>query len=252
MGNDDLLSPGSLASVVDILDRHPDCGVILRSYSAFAGHRDNIVEEFRYFSQERVFNPGVNSAAILFRRSVVISGMVVNRKSASQIATERYDGSLLYQLYLVARIASCEKAVSTPFCIALYRLGGVPDFGNADCEIGIYVPGEQTVDSSFAFVSGMLSMSEKIEYSIGSPFAALVKRDSAIYSYPFIRIQRGNGYYTGLRMSIKLAQLGFWRSPYFLCYVISLLTIGPVVSDFIIRSIKRAVGHTPMLTKFNG
>jgi len=53
MGNDDLMCAGALSTVAGALGRHPDVGVILRSYASFDGTPDNIAQVFRYFDKEK-------------------------------------------------------------------------------------------------------------------------------------------------------------------------------------------------------
>ncbi|MCP4552903.1 MAG: glycosyltransferase family 2 protein, partial [Bacteroidetes bacterium] len=82
MGNDDLMAPEALATVVNAINRHPDVGVVLRSYATFDGTPDNVVQIFRYFDRELFFPAGAESVATIYRRSVVIPGMVFHRESA--------------------------------------------------------------------------------------------------------------------------------------------------------------------------
>ena len=86
MGNDDLLCPGALRVVASALERHPNVGVVLRSYAAFDESPEKIVQEFRYFPEETFFPAGEGTIATVFRRSVVISGMVVHRERHQHIA----------------------------------------------------------------------------------------------------------------------------------------------------------------------
>jgi abequosyltransferase len=158
MGNDDLMCPGALSAVASAVERYPNVGVFLRSYATFDDSPEKIVQEFRYFPQEIFFPAGEGTIATVFRRSVVISGMAVHRERALQYATSRFDGSLLYQLYLVARILTGMNAVYLPTILVLYRNGGIPDFGNSAAEQGKFVPKEHTPESSLHFMQRMLDI----------------------------------------------------------------------------------------------
>ena len=63
MGNEDLLCPGALLSIAEAFARHPDVGVVLRSYAAFDGDPAHVVQEFRYFDREFFSPPGAHSSA---------------------------------------------------------------------------------------------------------------------------------------------------------------------------------------------
>ena len=100
MGNDDLMCPGALKIVVGAIARHPQIGVFLRSFAAFDDTPNNIVQTFRYFDREIFFPAGARSISTFYKRSVVIPGVTLHREAAQQFATERFDGTLLYQIYL--------------------------------------------------------------------------------------------------------------------------------------------------------
>jgi glycosyltransferase involved in cell wall biosynthesis len=247
MGNDDLLCAGALTAIANAVRQHPDVGVVLRSYAAFEGPPENIVQEFRYFDRELFFPAGAASIGTVFRRSVVIPGMVLHRAAAAAVATDRFDGILLYQLYLVARILVHRNCVYLPQIIALYRNGGVPDFGNAPAERGKFVPREHTPESSLHFMQGMLDIARYVEDTDHVPIYTPILRDIGNYSYPILAIQHDKplgvffGYYRGL------SRMGFGRVPMFHVYFFALLLLGPRVIETIVRWIKRRLGHTPVI-----
>lgn len=247
MGNDDLMCEGTLAHVADVIGRHPGLGVLVRSYAAFNGTPDNIDQTFRYFPDERTYAPGADAVAVAFRRSVVIPGMVLHRADALAAATDRFDGILLYQLYLVGRIAAHRPVVFTPQVLTLYRNGGVPDFGNAEAERGKFVPKEHTPESSLHFMQGMVDIARHVEQVEGIPVHRRIVTDIANYAYPILSIQADKPLAVFVRYSIGLARMGFWRSPLFPLYFLSLLVLGTRRSEALIRWIKGRLGHTPRL-----
>jgi abequosyltransferase len=247
MGNDDLMCEGALATVADILARHPGTGVVVRSYAAFDGTPDTLDQTFRYFPEERVFAPGANAVAVAFRRSVVIPGMVVRREDAQAVATDRFDGVLLYQLWLVGRIAAHRAVVFTPEILALYRNGGIPDFGNAEAERGKFVPAQHTPESSLHFMRGMVEIARAIEAAEGLPVTRPILADIAAYSYPILAIQAHRPLRVFLSYSTGLARLGLARSPLFFVYLAALLVLGSRRSSGLIRWVKTRLGHTPAM-----
>lgn len=247
MGNDDLLAPGALAAVAGAAERHPDVGVVLRSYATFEDTPDNLVQVFRYFDRELFFPAGPETIVTMFRRSVVISGLVVHRETAQRYATDRFDGSLLYQLYLVGNILADMNGVSLPDILALYRLGGVPDFGNSASEKGRFVPKQQTPESSLVFMRGMLDIARDIESKRGLLVFKGIFRDIGNYSYPILSIQARQPLGVFLKYCYGLARLGFWKNSMFYVYALALLVLGARGSDWIIGFIKRKLGRTPVL-----
>ena len=83
-GNDDLLAPEGLTHVAAAIARHPDIGVVVRSYASFDDDPAHINQEFRYFDSERIFPAGADSIVTVFRRSVVISGVTLHRGLARE------------------------------------------------------------------------------------------------------------------------------------------------------------------------
>ena len=152
-GNDDISPAGSINTVLSIIKESPDIGVIVRSYYTFTNISDQIHQSFRYLPSDAFFEPGLNALLFSYRRSVVISGLVLHRKASLSIESALFDGTLLYQLYLVGLISQRYCVIFTRQYLSAYRLGGIPDFGHAPCE-SAYQPGLQTFESSLAFVSG--------------------------------------------------------------------------------------------------
>ncbi|MGC4389066.1 hypothetical protein ABXW34_24790, partial [Streptococcus suis] len=65
---------------------------------------DGSSEKFRYFEKDCFFNKGEQAYLTLFRKSTFISGFTFQRELALDTLTERFDSTLLYQLYIVAEL----------------------------------------------------------------------------------------------------------------------------------------------------
>ncbi len=249
MGNDDLMCPGALSKVAGAVARHPAIGVVLRSYASFDGKPENVVQVFRYFEQERFFPAGAETIATIYRRSVVIPGMVIRRDAALKWATDRFDGSLLYQLYLVANVLVTENAVFLPDVLVLYRNGGIPDFGNSENEKGRFVPTEQTPASSLHFMQGMLEIAAYVEQARNVPIYQAILRDIGNYSFPILAIQSGKPFGVFVRYCWGLAKLGFWKNKMFYAYFLAILILGADRVNRVVAFLKRRMGYTPVIGK---
>ena len=247
MGNDDLMCPGALKRVAAGLRSHPNVGVLLRTYASFDTTPDQINQVFRYFDGERWFEPGRSTIVTFFRRSVVLPGLVLHRADAVTYATAEFDGTLLYQLYLVGRILTERSGLFLPEVLTLYRNGGTPHFGNSDAEKGKFVPGTITPEASLHFMASMLRIAAQVEQQSGLPVYQPIVKDLSNYSYPFLAVQAHQAWPVFLRYCWKLARLGFGRYPMFHLYFMSLCTIGPRRVESIIRWIKKRLGYTPAL-----
>jgi glycosyltransferase involved in cell wall biosynthesis len=246
LGNDDLMCPGALKTVASALERHKNIGVVLRSYAGFDGKPDNIVQTFRYFDRELFFPSGAQTIATFYRRSVVIPGVVIHREAAIRCSNSRFDGTLLYQLYLVASILAEMNGVFLPEILALYRMGGTPDFGNSEKEKGKFVPKEQTPESSLHFMQGMLDIAAWVEKKRSIPIFVPILRDIGNYSYPILAIQSHRKLSVFIEYAYRLARMGFWKSSMFYAYFFALLLFGSSRVDALIAFIKRRIGNTPV------
>lgn len=253
MGNDDLMCPGALNIVADAVKRHPNVGVVIRSYASFDGEPENINQIFKYFPEERFFPAGADTVCTAYRRCVVIPGMVIHRDAAQHYATADFDGTLLYQLYLVANILLEMNAVFLPQIIVLYRNGGVPEHGNAEVERGKFVPADRTPESSLQFMRGMLDVAAAVEQTRGAAVYRRIVADIANYSYPILAVQAKRPVSVFVSYWWQLAKMGFGRNLFFHIYFLALLVFGTKHTDALIAMIKRWLGHTPSLgTIFQG
>jgi abequosyltransferase len=247
MGNDDLLAAGALSAVAAAVRERQDVGVVLRSYSSFISRPEEPVQVFRYFGEDRVFPPGPDTVVTFFRRCVFISGMVFKRSSAAAHATQRFDGTLLYQQHLAGHILAQESGVYLNRILSYHRLGGVPDFGASAAEQGLFVPKQQTPESSVHFMRGMLAIATSLDVPGGAKVAHRILRDIGNYAYPILSIQAGRSFGTFLSYLWQLMKLGFWRVPLFHVYAIGLLVLGRQNCDRLIARIKKTLGRAPLL-----
>ena len=247
MGNDDLMAPGALSAVAAAVREEPNVGVVLRSYSSFVCDPRLPLQVFRYFGEDRVFPPGPDTVVTFFRRSVFISGMVFKRNSAAALATAKFDGTLLYQQYLVGQILKHESGVYLNRVLTNHRLGGIPDFGVSAAERGLFVPKQQTPESSIQFMRGMLAIAFSLDSTNQAIIGPRILRDIGNYAYPALSIQADSSHGAFLSYLCQLMQLGFWRVPLFYVYALGLLLLGRHNCDFLITQIKKRLGRAPLL-----
>ena len=247
MGNDDLLAPGALRAVAATVQAHPNVGVVLRSYSSFICDPELPVQVFRYFGEDRFFPPGPDSVVTFFRRSVFISGMVFKRSSAAAHATAEFDGTLLYQQHLVGHILRQESGVYLNNILSYHRLGGVPDFGASAAEQGLFLPKQQTSESSVNFMRGMIAIAKSLDETCNLKLSHLILRDIGNYSYPILSIQSDRSLKVFLSYIRQLMKLGLWRAPLFYMYALGLIVFRRRNCDRFIARIKATLGRAPLL-----
>lgn len=100
MGNDDCLAgPNVLAEFEEALKRHPEAGVAMANYEEFDGSKT-----FRRVTQEGIAGSGPEIAVSRFRNFSFVSAVMLRANRAKAHATNKWDGSEMYQMYIGCRI----------------------------------------------------------------------------------------------------------------------------------------------------
>lgn len=247
MGDDDEFVPGQLDRFIEYLKANPDLGYVLRSYRSV--HENGSVELFRYFDGNQRFAPGEDAYVALFRRSVTIAGFTFRRALAADFLTDRFDGTLLYQLYLMAELTLrhpsgyCDVPVAS--VTQTFRLDK-PQFGASDAEKGLFEPGKVTPRNSVNFMKGFFKITRDIDEHHGLRSTDRVRQELSKYSYPILSIQRKRG----LRAFIEYIRLldrevGINRTLHYYVYAAALILLGEGLCDRLIVRFKRVLGRTP-------
>ena len=248
MGDDDEFVPGAISKLVEKLRAEPKLGYLLRSYETH--HPNGVVESLRYLPESQLLPPGEKSVAWLFKRSVSISGFTIRTECAQKFATGDLDGSLLYQLYLMAMTSLRHSTLvwNEPIAIVNQTFrSGSPAFGTAESESSRFTPGLHSPGNSLTFTRGFLEVAAYIDDRQGTHLVSKVQRQISVYSYPFLSIQRKNGLKTFWTYSQSLRALGVGDTWHFQVYRGALAVLGERVCDRLILFIKRRLGYTPNL-----
>jgi len=249
MGNDDLMCPGALRATADVISRHPDVGIVLKSYGWSYGAPENVHQIVRWFNEETTIERGKPAIRFAFRRSGVISGYIVHRDSAQSVATDRFDGTLYYQMHLTANVLIDKPAVVTPEVLILCRGDEPPEFGSSSKEKGKYLPGRYTPQARMNMISGALSILKCLRDAKGIDVVEDVIHDYANYFYPYIRDQLKLSLYDYWVLYCGYGRMGFRKYPLFHLYFIIAYILGEERFDAITALIRKRIGRTPHIGK---
>lgn len=247
MGDDDLFVPGALSQFIEFLKQHRDKPYVLRSY--LTEHPDGRTEYFRYLPKTTLLPHNEATVAWLFKRSVTICGFTVSRVEALKYSTTDLDGTLLYQVYLMAQVClrndSIYCDIPVVHAVQTFRLD-TPMFGSSEAEKSRFTPGSVSHDNSINFTKAYFEVTAYLDKQHGTNLTKLVCVDLSKYSYPFLSIQRKRGIPSFLRYAKRLeTEAGFGCTTYYHVYKWALVLFGEQVCDKLIGRIKRIVGHTP-------
>src|SRR5437899_91225 len=83
------------------------------------------------------------------------------------------------QQWVAANILVEKDAVYLPDILAYFRKGGIPLFGNAQAERGMYTPGQQPPDTDVRMIRNLLAIAAEVERTRGVRIMPQIKRDFA-------------------------------------------------------------------------
>ena len=240
--DDSCFVPGALDKLIAFLKAHRDLGYVLRRTRSHTG------DDMRYYPETRFFEPGVETYQTLYRKSVIVAGFTFKRDLVIEGMTDQFDGTLLYQLYILAEI--CLKHPSAYFDEPITEK--VPSktefyFGMSDKEKGLYEPKKVTVRNSMNFVVSFLKITKFIDDKYGLKSTDYVRKDISKYSYPILAFLMRNGRWEMLKGVREMIRHGLGRSIYFYVYFGGLFFFGAKNCDRIIVKVKKMIGHTPSL-----
>jgi len=247
MGDDDLFVPGALNKFIEFLTQNRDKPYVLRSY--ITEHPNGRKEYFRYLPQSQILPAGEATVAWLFKRSVSLCGFTISKEKALLYSTNNLDGTLLYQIYLMAQVCLRHDSVycNIPVTCAVQSFRkDKPMFGNSNAEKSRYTPGSVSHDNSINFTKAYFEVTQYLDNQHDTHLTKQVRIDLSKYSYPFLSIQRKRGIVSFLLYAKRLEiEVGFGCTSYFYFYKWALILLGERVCDRCIGVIKRFLGHTP-------
>lgn len=245
MGDDDLFIPGQLDDYFKFLKENKQLGYVLRSYRNHYANGDT--EYYRYYESTKFFEPGISTYTELFRKSVFISGFTFKRELVTDTVTNKFDGTLLYQLYIQAEI--CIKYPSAYYNVPITEAyeGGEFFFGSSENEKKLYTPNKHTVAGEVNFISSFFKITKYIDEKYGYNSTEIVLMDMSKYSFPMLALVSENGKKNLNEYYKELNKLGFGVTKYFIIYYMGLYCFGPSVCRKLVRFIKKICGKTPHL-----
>lgn len=245
MGNDDLVCPGALQNAASIIHRYPNVGLILKSYAWFEETPEKVNQEIRWFKEEKEFPAGIPAIRFAFRRSGVLAGYIVHRDSANQAATNKFDGTLFYQMHLTASVLVNKTAVCTPKVLVLCRGNEQPEFGNSANEKGKFVPGSYTAQARLHMVGGALSIIRNLKETQSIDVVEDVIQDYANYFFPYIRDQLNLPLRDYFELYCAYGRMGFAKYPRYHLYFVLGYLLGQKQFDALTALIRARLGRSP-------
>ena len=245
MGDDDTFIPSSIDRLIIFLKKNRSIGYVLKQHRCI--YNNGKIERFRYFDKDVHFPSGEKTYITLFRKSVFISGFIINRNYIKDLLIDDFDGTLLFQLYLLAEVSMNYECAYFDTLLTQAKEEGVPFFGNSETEKKLYTPGTITIENSLNFLKGFFKITSFIDDKHNLQSTQKIKTDMSKYFYPSLAIQREKGLKEFFRYTKELNKIGFNCTVYYYIYLIALTIFGKKTCDSVIVFLKRILGKTPKL-----
>ena len=247
MGDDDEFVHGSLEKIINFINLNPNLGYIMKSH--YLIHENKYKEVFRYYKETKYFKPGINSLINLFRKSVYIAGFMIRRDLVLENVTDRFNGSMLNQLYLLSEVVLKHNSayLDIPFTQQYKSLEHNKFDVMFDREKKLFVPREPTISISIKFLKSFSEITRYLDTKYNIKSSNIIKKDMSKYMYPSISIHRQKGLISFIKYIRELNYLGFNCSIYYYIYVIALIIFQKRICDWVIVFLKKIIGFTPKL-----
>lgn len=160
IGNDDLFLENGLREIDIFCKKNPDISMVSRPFIRFEKDISKSIGISRILPGETIVIKG-DSPKLIFRMCGFVGGLVINKEWAKHLYTDKYDGTLYYQIYLAAN-AFCSNGIGyleNPSVAG--RAGNPPLFGTSD-KNSLHTPGSYTAKGRAAMWKGVLDIAENV------------------------------------------------------------------------------------------
>ncbi|WP_220464916.1 glycosyltransferase [Granulicella sp. 5B5] len=214
MGNDDAMLPHCIETSAKYLSENSSMAMVSRSFVRFDESADKFLGVSRLSNQNQVYRVGDSQPRMIFRTTGFIAGLIIDRHWAERLATERYDGTLYYQIYLAAE-AFCEQGIgyiAEP--IVAGRSGNAPLFGASASEGEVHIPGSYSPKGRAKMWASVLRIARDVGAQFHVDLETDIKHDLEVkQSFHIFEMYVGSDRAILKEMRDELAALGLFDHP---------------------------------------
>ncbi len=163
IGNDDAVDPKCVLEIKSFLNKNR-CKVYSRSFWRFHDRIDDPFGRSWFFKSDHIFDQSNSAPNLYYRLGAYFGGLVIDREWASSNEIAVFDGTLYYQIYLLA-CAYYEGGIGyISYPIVGARIEGIPLFGASKSEASNHSPGAYSAKSRAAMWKAIISISDYIDH----------------------------------------------------------------------------------------
>lgn len=214
MGNDDVLLYDCIETAQAYICSGHEYPMISRAFVRFDKDAERPIGLSRMANADTSFHVGDDSPRAIVRASGFVSGLILDRSWADSLATESYDGTLYYQLYLAA-VAYCAGGIgyiAKP--IVAGRSGNAPLFGTAEAEKGVHIPGSYSPGGRAKMWASILRIVDDVGKKYNTDLVSQVKSELEIQkSFHVFEMYVGADSQILAELRRELTQIGLFNHP---------------------------------------
>jgi glycosyltransferase involved in cell wall biosynthesis len=214
LGNDDAMLPEAVSAMQRFVLQNPSVRMISRTFVRFSTDIGHLIGVTKLSDYDRVYTKDNAEPGLILRLCGFVGGLLVDREWACSIATDKYDGTLYYQMYLAAEAYSATGIGYIADPLVGSRAGNPPLFGSAAAEKGAHVPGAYSPRARAAMWHGILRICADAEQKTSVPFVKSVRRElSGRQSFHVFELVAAQGRRATLTLVAEFHRLGLTRHP---------------------------------------
>jgi glycosyltransferase involved in cell wall biosynthesis len=159
IGNDDLFLKNGLEEIDKFCKKNPNVAMVSRPFLRFEKDISKPIGVSRILPNETIVKKQ-DSPRLIFRMCGFVGGLVINKEWAQPLKTDKYDGTLYYQIYLAAN-AFCTKGIGYLGKPSVGgRTGNPPLFGDFQKAGEIHIRGIYSVKGRAKMWKGVLDIAK--------------------------------------------------------------------------------------------
>jgi abequosyltransferase len=214
LGNDDAMLPDAVVSMQRFVAAHPSLHFVSRTFVRFTRHLSDASVVTRIADHDRVFSSANAEPGIILRLCGFVGGLLVDRLWAVGLSTNRYDGTLFYQIYLSAHAFATGGIGYIAAPTVGGRAGNAPLFGAAAAEVGDHKPGSYSPKARASMWSGIIRIVADVERETSVPILRSIRRELTVrQSFHAFELVAPQGRRATIAFSGELRRLGLMGHP---------------------------------------
>lgn len=181
IGNDDLFLKDGIKILNEFTQRNESIAMISRPFIRFNNDIHNPLGVSRIDNKESIYSSkNLTSPKMIFRSCGFVGGLVINRDWALPFSTNKYDGSLYYQIYLACHAFCTEGIGYLAKPTVAGRAGNPPLFGSSLKEETVHIPGSYTVKGRAKMWKSVLEIAANVGNQYGIELYKDLKKELTV------------------------------------------------------------------------